>query len=55
MHLIPELARRLKADGAPDDWNSDLFDRVWRIDYDKDGKTRFSDLPQRLMPKDAGK
>ena len=54
-HMIPELAGLLKADGAPDVWNPDVFDRVWRIDYDKDGKAKFSDLPQRLMPKDTMK
>jgi hypothetical protein len=54
-HMIPELAGLLKADGAPDVWNPDVFDRVWRIDYDKGGKAKFSNLPQRLMPKDSEK
>ena len=52
---IPALAAQLKAVGAPDPWDPEVFDRVWQIDYDKEGKATFTNLPQRLMPKDADK
>jgi len=54
-HDIPELAGQLQAKGAPDVWNSKVFDRVWRIDYDKAGKAVFSNLPERLTPTDSEK
>lgn len=52
---LPELAKTLKAPNAPSKWEDDVFDRVWRIDYDDAGKARFSDLPQRLLKGDAEK
>ena len=52
---MPKLAGQLKAVGAPDPFDNAVFDRVWQIDYDKDGKATFTDLPQRLMPKDSEK
>jgi broad specificity phosphatase PhoE len=51
---IPELAAKLGAD-APKHWNDKVFDRVWRIDYDKSGKARFRDLPQQLLAGDSEK
>jgi hypothetical protein len=50
---IPELAGRLKAKGAPSTWDPTVFDRVWRIDYDAEGKARFRNLPQRLLAGDS--
>ena len=52
---ISELARALKADKVPEKWEDGVFDRVWRIDYDNEGKATFRDLPQRLLPKDSEK
>jgi hypothetical protein len=35
-------------------WKSKTFDRVWRIDYDTDGKiVSFDSLPQMLLPGDS--
>jgi len=45
---IPELAAKLGAD-VPKHFKDTVFDRVWRIDYDKMGKVRFHDLPQQLL------
>ena len=52
---IPALAGKLQVVGVPDPWDAHLFDRVWQIDYDQDGKATFADRPQRLMPKDSEK
>ena len=52
---IPALAEKLNAVGAPNPWDSTVFDRVWQIDYDKEGKATFRNLPQRLMAKDSEK
>ena len=46
---IPELANRLKAEGAPKKWKDAVFDRVWQIDYDKTGQATFQDFPQQLF------
>ena len=51
---IPELAAKLGAD-SPKHWNDKVFDRVWRIDYDKRGKARYRDLPQQLLAGDSDK
>jgi broad specificity phosphatase PhoE len=52
---LPDLARVLKADNAPETWGDNVYDRVWQINYDDTGKATFVDRPQRLMPKDAEK
>jgi len=53
---IPELANRLKATDAPKKWKDSVFDRVWQIDYDKEGQATFQDLPQQLLePQPTGK
>jgi broad specificity phosphatase PhoE len=52
---IPELAKKLGAADAPTHWKDAVFDRVWRVDYDKKGKARFRDLPQLLLPGDSEK
>ena len=50
---MPELAAALKATGAPDHWKDKVFDRVWQIEYGRDGKATFRDRPQRLLEGDA--
>ena len=50
---IPELAHSLQAEEAPENWHSTVFDRVWQITYDNQGKAEFSDLPQRLLKGDS--
>jgi hypothetical protein len=52
---IPKLASKLNATDAPRHFKGTVFDRVWRIDYDKTGKARFRDLPQRLLAGDSEK
>lgn len=47
-----DLAAKLGA-VAPKHWKDSVFDRVWRIDYDREGKARFRDLPQQLLPGDS--
>jgi len=52
---IPGLAARLKVADAPKHWKDAVFDRVWRIDYEKTGTARFRDVPQQLLSGDAAK
>ena len=52
---LPELARTLKADKAPEKWEDEVFDRVWQITYDEKGAATFRDRPQRLLPGDSEK
>jgi hypothetical protein len=52
---LPKLAAKLKAPGAPETWGDEVYDRVWQINYDKDGQATFQDLPQKLMPGDSTK
>jgi hypothetical protein len=52
---IPELAKTLEATKVPEKWDDNVFDRVWQISYDDQGKTTFVDRPQRLMSGDAEK
>jgi len=52
---MPELARALKAAKAPVNWRSEVFDRVWQIDFDDKGNATFKDRPQRLLPGDSKK
>ena len=51
---LPELAVTFKVK-APEKWEDEVFDRVWQIDFDKEGKPTFRDRPQRLLPKDSVK
>jgi hypothetical protein len=53
--LLSPLAVQLKVANAPESWKSHIFDRVWEITYDRDGKTTWRDRPQRLLPGDADK
>jgi broad specificity phosphatase PhoE len=52
---LPELATNFKAEKVPDKWADEVFDRVWQIDYDDEGRATFRDRPQRLLPKDSEK
>jgi broad specificity phosphatase PhoE len=52
---MPELAQNLKATDAPKHLKDTVFDRVWRIEYDKAGKARFRDMPQQLLAGDSAK
>lgn len=53
--MIPQLAEKLGATSAPDKWHGTVFDRVWSIHYDAQGKTTFENLPQHLLPGDSEK
>jgi len=53
--MIPQLTAKLRVTGAPEHWKGSVFDRVWRIDYDGQGKAAFSDLPEKLLPGDSKK
>jgi hypothetical protein len=52
---IPELAQKLKVTNAPEKWNGSVFDRVWQITYDEQGKAVFETRPQQLLPGDSDK
>jgi hypothetical protein len=51
--MIPQLAEKLNATGAPSSWKGSVFDRVWQITYDEQGKTSFENLPQQLLTGDS--
>jgi hypothetical protein len=53
--MIPEIAKALGAESAPDKWHGEAFDRTWVIKYSADGSTSFENLPQRLMFGDSTK
>ena len=46
---IPALAAALGATDAPDKWDDEVFDRFWLLVYEKEGKVKFFDIPQRLL------
>ena len=52
---IPQLAQQLNATGIPDSWKGSVYDRVWQISYDNEGKGSFHKLPQRLLAHDKAK
>lgn len=52
---LPGLAKALGADGVPEHWNPEVFDRVWTVTWDDKGKATFTDMPQRLLPGDSKK
>jgi hypothetical protein len=53
--MIPQLAEKLKVTDAPSSWKGSVFDRVWQITYDEQGKASFENLPQQLLPGDSEK
>jgi hypothetical protein len=50
---LPDLAKALGATDAPEHFKGSVFDRVWQITYDAQGKAAYTDLPQRLLPGDS--
>lgn len=52
---LPALATTLKASKVPEKWDDAVFDRVWQIRYDNEGKATFRDRPQRLLSGDSEK
>jgi hypothetical protein len=52
---IPELAKTLKANKPPAKWEDNVFDQVWQITYDDQGKATLLDRPQQLLPGDTEK
>ena len=51
--MIPYLAAAMGAKDAPDSWDGDVFDRVWKIEFENGRVASFEDLPQRLLPGDS--
>ncbi len=51
--VLPALVTSLGAQPPYDKWPDTQFDRIWRIDYDKDGKATLKDLPHNLLPGDS--
>jgi hypothetical protein len=49
---IPDLAKALGVDDAPDSWGDDVFDRIWQIDYNS-GHAKLTKIHQRLLFGDA--
>ena len=52
---IPDLAKTLGATSAPAKWEDNVYDRVWQLSFDDNGKVAFLNRPQRLLPGDADK
>jgi hypothetical protein len=50
---LSDLARKLGAADAPKEWKDEVFDRVWDLTFDEQGKVTFRDRPMQLMPGDA--
>lgn len=50
---LPELAHKLGAHEAPAKWQFTVFDRIWRLEFGRDGIVTFKDLPQNLLPGDS--
>jgi broad specificity phosphatase PhoE len=50
---IPDLAKALGADTAPDSWKDSVFDRVWEITYNRNGEAMFDSHKQHLTSADA--
>ena len=49
---IPKMAKALGS--APQNkWDSDVFDRIWLLQFDQNGRASSVDLPQNLLPGDS--
>jgi hypothetical protein len=46
---IPQLAKALGAMDVQAEWPAHTFDHVWELDYGRDGKVKFANMPQRLL------
>jgi phosphohistidine phosphatase SixA len=51
---IPDLAKALGVTNAPEKWQPEVFDRVWKITFDK-GVATWQDLPEHALPGDSEK
>jgi len=51
--VLPSLVIALGAQPPYAKWPDEQFDRIWRIDYGKDGKATLTDLPHNLLPGDS--
>jgi broad specificity phosphatase PhoE len=49
---LPELAKALGAKDVPDEWDDNVFNRVWELTYKK-GAVTFKDLPENALPEDS--
>jgi hypothetical protein len=50
---IPKLAQGLRAANAPVNWESEVFDRIWVLNYQSSGEVSFQDLVQDLLEGDS--
>jgi len=50
---IPGIAEAFGVTNAPKQWSNEVFDRVWMINFNKEGVESFQNLPQRLMYGDS--
>jgi phosphohistidine phosphatase SixA len=50
---IPKLAQGLRAVNAPVNWESEVFDRIWVLNYQSSGEVSFQDLIQDLLEGDS--
>jgi len=42
--ILPALAQRLGATGAPTQWPGSSFDRIWKLTYSRDGSAKLSQI-----------
>lgn len=49
---IPDFAKALGSAPA-DKWKSEVFDRLWVIQYDHKGRAKSFELPQKMLPGDS--
>jgi hypothetical protein len=50
---IPELAQGLRVVNTPGDWMSEVFDRIWVLEYQSSGEVYFQDLAQNFLQGDS--
>ncbi len=50
--IIPAIAQGLTSDSVPGEWPGSRFDVIWIFDLGADGKYRFSQMPQLVLPGD---
>jgi hypothetical protein len=50
---IPELATLFGAHDAPSEWDADVYDRVWAIEFINGEVSSFNSVKQRLLPGDS--
>ena len=52
---LPGFAKALGAEGVPEHWKDEVFDRVWVLTWDEKDVVSFKSEPQRLLPGDSKK